>query len=100
MCTVLFIPNKISNYFVSLRDESPMRTKALLPLIVTKNKINFLSPIDPVAGGTWIGTNEFGNTIVLLNGGFKSHQKKNNYRKSRGLIVAELLANEKRNEST
>ncbi len=47
-----------------------------------------------MAGGTWIGVNNAGNVISLLNGAFENHQRKSYYRKSRGLIVSELLVSE------
>lgn len=94
MCTVVFIPGDKEIYVGSLRDESPKRPRAAKPEISELNGVSFLSPKDPMAGGTWIGVNNTGNIIVLLNGGFENHQRKNYYRKSRGLIVSELLASE------
>ena len=91
MCTVLYLPGKGRHFFASLRDESPKRLRAFLPEIVGHDNINILAPIDPVAGGTWIGVNNLGHVIILLNGAFNNHQKKNSYLKSRGLIVSELL---------
>ena len=92
MCTVVYIPNNGASYFASLRDESPLRPKAFLPKINEENDIKFLSPIDAYAGGTWIGVNDFNSVIILLNGGFENHIRKKFYRKSRGLIVLELLS--------
>jgi len=94
MCTVIYIPNNKKVLFASLRDESPARARAIAPEIYTKGNISFLSPKDPMAGGTWIGTNNSGNTIILLNGGFENHSRKDTYLKSRGIIVSELLATE------
>ncbi len=92
MCTVVFLPNNGQFCFASLRDESPLRQAALVPSIYTKHHTKFIAPLDAQAGGTWVGTNEFGNVIILLNGGFENHIRQVNYRKSRGLIVKELLA--------
>jgi len=92
MCTVVFIPDNKKVFFASLRDESPLRERAMAPDIFTDSNVSFLSPKDPAAGGTWIGANDHGNIIILLNGGFENHQRKNYYRKSRGIIVSELLA--------
>lgn len=92
MCTVVFIPGKNNFYLGSLRDESPKRARALAPEIYTECENTYMAPKDPMAGGTWIGVTNAGNAIVLLNGGFENHQRKNYYRKSRGLIVTELLA--------
>ncbi|HMG83541.1 MAG TPA: NRDE family protein [Ferruginibacter sp.] len=94
MCTVVFIPDNKKVFFASLRDEDPERARALTPDISITDPISFLSPKDPLAGGTWIGANSFGNIIILLNGGFENHQRANYYRKSRGIIVSELLAME------
>ena len=95
MCTVIFIPADNKCFFASLRDENPKRQMAMAPDIYTINDVSILFPVDPVAGGTWIGVNEFGNTIILLNGGFEKHLQKKQYRKSRGLIVSELLTSPK-----
>lgn len=91
MCTVLFIPGKNGNYFASLRDENPKRPRAIAPDIQTTSPIHYLAPLDPLAGGTWIGVNEFRNCVILLNGAFENHQRKSAYPKSRGKIVSELL---------
>ncbi len=94
MCTVVYLPSENGVCLASLRDENPARPKANKPAFVQNENVPFLSPTDPEAGGTWIGVNELGSVIVLLNGGFVNHEKRNLYRKSRGLIVAELLATE------
>lgn len=94
MCTVVFIPGENEHAFASLRDESPLRLKALTPDTYTTKNVAFVSTKDPLAGGTWIGANEFGNIIILLNGAFEKHEQHNNYIKSRGLIVNELLSSE------
>jgi hypothetical protein len=92
MCTVVYIPRGDHYFIASLRDENPKRPVALPPDIYTVDNSSFLSPKDPLAGGTWVGVSEQGNTIVLLNGGFEKHVRKKYYRKSRGLIVTELLS--------
>lgn len=92
MCTVVFIPKGNRYFFASLRDESPSRPKAVVPDIYKERDAVVLSPIDAMAGGTWLGATESGSVIILLNGAFEKHERKTNYRKSRGLIVTELLA--------
>ena len=91
MCTVVFIPQKDSQYFASLRDENTLRQKALQPRSFYTGSIKYIAPVDTMSGGTWVGVNENGNVIVLLNGGFKNHPKKDRDAASRGLIVKELL---------
>jgi len=91
MCTVLFMPFDNKLYFASLRDESPQRPIASLPEIIPCLEMDYLAPGDAKAGGSWIGVNSFGNILILLNGGFENHPRALQYRKSRGLIVQELL---------
>jgi uncharacterized protein with NRDE domain len=92
MCTVVFMPGSNKYYFASLRDEDPKRAKAAIPALQSNNKVIYLSPADPVGGGTWIGVNETGHVIILLNGGFEKHRINRPYLKSRGVIVKDLLS--------
>lgn len=94
MCTVVFIPNTNKVFFASLRDESPLRPTAITPELFNIGNLTILSPKDALAGGTWLGINDHKNIIILLNGGFEKHEQKKDYRKSRGLIVSELLQSE------
>jgi uncharacterized protein with NRDE domain len=91
MCTVIFVPDNNKYYFASLRDEDPKRAKATTPALRSNNGVTYLSPVDPVGGGTWVGVNELGHVIILLNGGFEKHCVNGPYTKSRGIIVRELL---------
>jgi hypothetical protein len=92
MCTVVFIPKGDKYFFASLRDENPLRPSAAVPDIYKEGDATILSPIDAMAGGTWLGATASGTVIILLNGGFEKHKRKTNYLRSRGLIVSELLA--------
>lgn len=92
MCTVMFIPTATKLTLVSCRDEDPSRPSAAMPATFVENNIKLLYPKDGAAGGTWIGVNEYGHIIVLLNGAFEKHVKERAYRKSRGLLVKEMLA--------
>jgi hypothetical protein len=91
MCTVLYIPGQDALRFASLRDESPIRPKAFAPVVNLGMNVRYISPQDALAGGTWVGANEYGNVIVLLNGGLRAHTRQEKYARSRGLIVNELL---------
>lgn len=51
-------------------------------------------PKDEVAGGTWFGISNRNRLICLLNGGCTSHKREETYRKSRDVIVTDLLASE------
>jgi hypothetical protein len=92
MCTVVFMPEKDRLCFASLRDESPLRAKVSLAKIDTENPIEYIAPIDGLAGGTWLGANNLSTVIVLLNGGFNIHHRMASYKMSRGLIVKKLLS--------
>ncbi len=69
-----------------------MRPNALEPknYLINNKKITF--PKDNKAGGTWYAIDEFSNVLVLLNGAEEKHVLKDNYRKSRGLIVLDLIS--------
>jgi len=94
MCTVVFIPMKNKILFASLRDENPVRKKAIRPRLQNTEACSFLAPVDPEGGGTWVGVNRNGCVVVLLNGGFTKHIRKSHYLKSRGQIVSGLLMDE------
>jgi len=91
MCTVTFVPIAANDFILtSNRDEAPARN-TIPPKMYTVDKTKLIFPKDEVAGGTWIGMSERKRLICLLNGGFTSHQRKENYRMSRGVIVTTLL---------
>ena len=49
-------------------------------------------PKDPQAGGTWYAIDEHANVLVLLNGAAEKHVWNPPYRKSRGLIVLDIIS--------
>ena len=91
MCTVTYIPAKEKIFIASNRDEKSGRFPAIPPqeYEFVSGKVYF--PKDKNAGGTWIAVHENGNAIVLLNGGFEFHESIPPYRKSRGLILLDLV---------
>ena len=91
MCTVVYYKKKTKIFIASLRDENINRAEALPPFTYNQNEIKFIAPKDGLAAGSWIGINENGTTIVLLNGGFINHIPKENYSESRGTIVISML---------
>lgn len=94
MCTVTLLPNSsIGKGFIltSNRDEAAER-KAIPPEIYEVDGVKILFPKDKVAGGTWIGVSENSRLICLLNGAFEAHEREEKYRKSRGVVVMELLS--------
>jgi hypothetical protein len=63
----------------------------LEPAIYPFTSGRLLFPKDADAGGTWIAGHENGQALVFLNGGFIRHTPKPPYRKSRGLILLDLI---------
>ncbi len=79
------------------RDELRTRGPELPPAHRTSNGVTWIGPIDSDAGGTWIGTNEFGVTACLLNAYFPigaAPEAIQSGAKSRGIIIPELLAHQ------
>ncbi|PHR68719.1 MAG: hypothetical protein COA67_12490 [Lutibacter sp.] len=92
MCTVTYLPLPNNNFILtSSRDVPYARKKASIPQVFTEDAIELNYPKDGEAGGTWIGTSSKNRLICLLNGGFYYHTSLSHYKKSRGLIVKELL---------
>ncbi len=91
MCTVSFIASKGKVFLTSNRDEHESRPSAFAPVESYINDVKVVYPKDPKAGGTWFAVNEFGTVTVLLNGAFDYHKSTGNYRKSRGLIVLDVI---------
>lgn len=92
MCTVSFVKSFDKIIITSNRDEKVMRPCAIAPQnYIVKGK-NVIFPKDPKAGGTWYVVDEKGTVLVLLNGASEKHQLKPSYRKSRGLIVLDLIS--------
>lgn len=93
MCTLTFVPLENNNFILtSSRDEQKTRKNSELPSFITLNQTKILRPVDGDAGGSWIGISEKGRTLCLLNGAFQKHTRNTPYRKSRGIILMELLA--------
>lgn len=92
MCTVTFVRSNDKIIITSNRDEQVLRPNALEPKKYTINNREIIFPKDPKAGGTWYAVNEEGTVLVLLNGADEKHQITGNYRKSRGLIVLDIIS--------
>lgn len=78
----------------SNRDEKIVRPNAIEPKTYSINTKKIVFPKDNKAGGTWYAIDEFSNVLVLLNGAEEKHDLKESYRKSRGLIVLDLMETE------
>lgn len=74
MCTLTIIPlwgvdNAAPSGYrvVTNRDESVSRPSALPPALTRASAVRAAWPIDSLAGGTWVGANERGLVLSLLN---------------------------------
>jgi len=94
MCTVSFVNNNGVAILTSNRDEKVIRPSAIAPRNYSHNRKKVMYPKDAKAGGTWFAMDENGTVLVLLNGGITKHNPKLPYRKSRGLIVLDIIAND------
>ena len=92
MCTVSFVFSNGKVILTHNRDEKVARPSAIEPQKYTVNNKNIYFPKDQKAGGTWFAVAENGTVLVLLNGADEKHQLKPSYRKSRGLIVLDLIS--------
>lgn len=91
MCTVSFIAAKGKTIITSNRDENVQRGKASAPTFETLGNKKIIFPKDPKAGGTWFAAADNGVVAVLLNGAFVKHTPAPPYRKSRGLILLDII---------
>ncbi len=92
MCTVSFVNANGKTIISSNRDEKVIRPTAIEPRNYFINNKNIIFPKDPQAGGTWFAVDEIGTTLVLLNGANEKHKVVLPYRKSRGLIVLDMIS--------
>lgn len=89
MCIVSIYKKDSKIVITSNRDEDIER-KTIGPKIYEIESKKFIFPKDQVAHGTWIIAQENNTVLVLLNGAQTNHDKKSNYKKSRGLILLEI----------
>ena len=92
MCTVSFVSSNGKTIITSNRDEKVIRPSAIEPKNYLINNKNIIFPKDPKAGGTWFAVDESGTIAVLLNGANEKHKLERHYRKSRGLIVLDIIS--------
>ncbi|HMI06628.1 MAG TPA: NRDE family protein [Flavobacterium sp.] len=93
MCTVTFVRVSGKTIITSNRDDQVLRS-AIEPRNYSINNKNILYPKDPKAGGTWYAVDEKGTVLVLLNGAAEKHKWNPPYRKSRGIVVLDIISAE------
>jgi hypothetical protein len=92
MCTVVFISKQDGGYLLGHnRDESTRRRKGQPPNESRRDGTLFISPRDPEGGGTWIGVNQFGLSLCVLNAVQAASIQRPTNPKSRGMIAWDLL---------
>ncbi|MBK8520398.1 MAG: NRDE family protein [Ferruginibacter sp.] len=91
MCTVSFVRVNDTVIITSNRDEHVQRENAGAPEFHQLQNKKIIFPKDARAGGTWFAAGNNGIVAVLLNGAFIKHTPQPPYRKSRGLILLEII---------
>jgi len=92
MCTVTWLHSDAGYHLFFNRDEQISRLPALPPTIHEVSGVRCIYPVDSQAGGTWLGVNEHGITIGILNHyAAATLPTATEPRTSRGLLVTSLL---------
>jgi hypothetical protein len=73
------------------RDEQRWRPAALRPGLHARGQHKGAWPTDPVGGGTWVGVNDAGLALALLNVTGMPAEQSRGIARSRGAIIPELL---------
>ena len=93
MCTLTFVPT-VEGYLAGMnRDELLTRPAALAPVIRSQNGMEYVCPREP-SGGTWIACNSLGNLLALLNWNEIDMAALGEKRRTRGLVIPELMLEE------
>jgi hypothetical protein len=92
MCTVSFLPTRHGFMLAMNRDEQVSRPRALAPRRRWTGTRASLYPSE-AGGGTWIGTNDAGLSLALINW-YAKPQRDRALCVSRGIIIPHLLAAE------
>jgi hypothetical protein len=87
MCTVTWLHEEDGGFHLFCsRDENLTRAAARTPEVFETGGVRWIAPLDPGGGGSWIGVNEFGDAVCLLNGNGAAG------RVSRGRLVVEMIS--------
>ena len=91
MCTLSYIPISDKGFiFTTNRDENPKRI-ATSPKKYLHDGIELFYPKDSKANGSWIISNCTDTTLCLLNGAYERHERRDDYRQSRGLMLLDFF---------
>lgn len=91
MCTVSWLRQAEGYVLLCNRDERHTRKPASGPRVGKARGVSFVAPVDGDQGGSWIGANQFGLTLCLLNryGDWKPDPDRDYT--SRGSLLVDLL---------
>src|SRR5687768_12141538 len=98
MCTVSWSHQDDGYHLLCNRDERHTRKPARPPRVHERSDVRFIAPIDGDHGGSWIGVNQFGLSLCLLNRYQDGEQSATGSNKSRGLLLAGLMYSPSRAE--
>ena len=90
MCTLTWLHAENGYELFFNRDEMRTRPHADSPVVKTRNHIRHIAPTDS-AGGTWMGVNEYGLSVCILNHHPVPMPLDSGKMKSRGMLVDSLL---------
>lgn len=91
MCTLSWLYEDVGYQVFFNRDEQKSRPRAIPPqTFQADNQSQYLMPLDPQGNGSWIGVNEHGLTVCLLN--YYQGTTPKGLLTSRGLLVRHLLS--------
>lgn len=88
MCTATWMLTSSGYQIYFNRDEQKGRQEALPPTRFDNTGTEFVMPVDPVGGGSWIAMNEHGLSLCLLN--FYQGKMPQHPLISRGLLIKQL----------
>lgn len=91
MCTLTWLRNADGFEIFFNRDEKKVRAPERPPVTLERDGVRFLAPRDGQDGGTWIGVNDRGLAVALLNRYVPDAGPAREEWRSRGLLVMELL---------
>lgn len=92
MCTVAFVPKPGAGYLLGHnRDELRRRSRGGHPRRYDRQGRAFLAPRDPDGGGSWIGVNDAGVTLCMLNAADSDPSRLPPEPTSRGRVLWEML---------
>ena len=91
MCTVSWLRQAEGYVLLCNRDERHTRKPASAPRVGKVRGVSFVAPVDGDYGGSWIGANQFGLTLCLLNRYGDWNPDPDHDYTSRGSLLVDLL---------